>query len=473
MPRAVESSVAGLSDRERDVASKFSQGMTYREIGKCLFIAPTTVRTHISTIYRKLGVHSKLALAALVRDEAGPARQRQQRATSPVIAVIPIENLSGDERWNRLADGLSADITADLARYSDLAVVARQTMRLYKGRRHDLPSVAEEINADFILEGTLQAVGQRVRIAVQLIDASNRCAVWTGRYDRQVDDLFAMQDSVTENVVNILATRCGKIAGLGCAVARRKPPANLGAYDCYMLGVEACHRLTHEANCEAIRLHSRAVELDPGLARAWTALGMAHAVEFLNDYSGDAAKSIERWQACLEKAMALDPGDSIARLSLGELRAIQGDLNGCAEQNELAMAMAPDDADTLAKLAGSLALIAGNPHKGYALARRAIRLNPYTPWYYSMLGRCCFVVSRYREALAAFEHIPKDCPATLLFVGMAHAMLGQMQEATRATGRMNDDFPSFKVGTFIARYPVTNPLALDAIEKGSRRANLA
>jgi len=142
MLRAVGNPLTGLSDREQVVAARFAEGMTYREIGEALFIAPTTVRTHLSAIYRKLGVRSKVALAALLADYGGqgtgPARADgfpTDESGPPVIAVIPFDNLSGDEYWTRLADGLSADIMVDLARYRDLAVIARQTMISYKGRR--------------------------------------------------------------------------------------------------------------------------------------------------------------------------------------------------------------------------------------------------------------------------------------------------------------------------------------------------
>ena len=137
-----------------------------------------------------------------------------------------------------------------------------------------------------------------------------------------------------------------------------------------------------------LRLQSRAVELDPGLARAWAALGMAYSVEALNAYSSDPVESRERWNTCLEKALALVPADSTALISLGELRALQGDLKGCEQENAQALAMAPNDADSLAKLAGSLALVTGDPLQGYELAKRAIRLNPHTAWYHTMLGRC-------------------------------------------------------------------------------------
>ena len=479
MPRSVGGWAGDLSDRERLVATKFAEGMTYRQIGERLFIAPTTVRSHLSAIYRKLGVHTKVALA----DSIASQRQQDDSTTPvsgqpssdlgrPVVAVIPIENLTGDEFWTRLADGLSADIIVDLARYSDLAVIARQTMTCYKGRRDDVRSIGRELNADYVLAGTLQAAGQDVRIAVQLIDARTEVALWTTRYERSAEDLFAMQDSITENVVNVLASCRGKIANLGCIAARRKQPANLGAYDCYLLGVEACHKLTLASNREAIRLQLRAVELDPGLSRAWAALGMAYSVEVLNAYSNDPAESCGRWNTCLKKALALDPADSTARISLGELRAIQGDLRGCERENIQALALAPNDADTLAKLSGSLALVKGDPLQGYEMAKRAIRLNPHTAWYHTMLGRCSFVVGQYRECVTSFGQTPREVPATLLFVAMAHAMLDETQQARSTVKRLTHHFPDFAVDTFIQGYPVTNPAALMAIREGSRRAGL-
>ena len=480
MLRAVGNPLAGLSDRERVVAAKFAEGMTYREIGETLFIAPTTVRTHLSAIYRKLDIRSKVALATLLADhgeqDAGEARANgfpTDDSGPPVVAVIPFDNLSGDEYWTRLADGLSADIIVDLARYPDLAVIARQTMLSYKGRRDDVRSIGRELNADYVLEGTLQAAGHEVRIAVQLVDAATGVALWTARYDRPAEDLFAMQDSVTESVINVLATSCGKLASLRRDVARRKAPANLRAYDCYLLGVEACHKFTPASNREAIRLQSRAVELDPALARAWAALGFAHAVDAMNAYSPDPAAAFKSWQACLEKALALDPADSLARISLGEVRALQGDLRKSAEDNEQALAMAPNDADVLAMSAGSRALVTGDPRQGYALAKRAVRLNPHMPWYHAMLARCSFVLGLYRECLEEFGQTPQESPSTLAFVAMAHAMLGEMPEASKVTARLAAEFPGFSIETLIRGYPVTNPPALAAIEEAARRAGLS
>ncbi|WP_246800656.1 LuxR C-terminal-related transcriptional regulator [Mesorhizobium amorphae] len=465
--RVEDNPLTGLSDRERLVAAKFAEGMTYREISETLFIAPTTVRTHLSAIYRKLGVGSKMALAILLADHPpvegnGP----------PVVAVIPFENLSGDERCTRLADGLSADMMADLARYRDLAVIARQTMLSYKGRHDDIRLIGRELNVDYLLEGTIQAAGVRLRISVQLVDARTGVDLWTARYDRLMEDLFEVQDTVTENVVNVLANCCGKFAKLRTDIVKRKPPANLHAYDYYLLGVEQHNLYTRASHEEAVRLLSRAVDLDKDLARGWTVLGMAYSVGAINAFTDDTSAAIERSILCLERALALDAGDTHARICLAGLRAAQGDLDATAREYDLALAFAPNDADTLALLAGEKTFVTGDPRDGYELARRAIRLNPHVSWYYSMLGRSTFVAGLYRECLAALAQAPPDSPATLLFLTMAHAMQGEMAQAARLATRLANKSPDFTVEGFIRAWPVINPPALVAIRDGARRAGL-
>lgn len=275
-----DKALSGLSDRQRAVARKFAEGMTYREIGEALYIAPTTVRTHLSTIYQKLGIRNKAALATLVATRYAQSAEHGDQgdlANEPrplVIAVLPFVDLSAEEDRTRLADGLATDIMVDLARYPDLAVIARQTMLGYKGRCDDVRTIGRELNADYVLEGSLQAFRDHVRIRVQLVDARTGAGLWAARYDQPADDLFAALDAVTENVINVLASYNGAFANLRRNTARRKPPASLHAYDCYLLGLELKHRFARESNTEAIRLLKRAVDLDPALARAWSALGL-------------------------------------------------------------------------------------------------------------------------------------------------------------------------------------------------------
>jgi adenylate cyclase len=482
MPSSVRESdpLAGLSDRERLVADKFAEGLTYREIGQELFIAPATVRTHLSAIYQKLGIRNKAALVTLFADRRVQATSGQtgepvgDNGKPPVVAVLPFENLSADDGWTRLADGLSADMIGDLARYPDLAVISRQTMQAYRGRASDARSVGQELNADYLLEGTLQAIGQCVRVAVQLVDARTGANRWSARFEESTDDFFVMQDSVTQNVINALASNFGKLANIGREVARRKLPSSLGAYDCYLLGVELHDRFTMGSRAETIRMLSRAVELDPGFARAWSTLGLAHAVDACNAFTPDPAASVKRWRECMEQALVLDPGDPVTRLFMGDLRAIDGDLSGAAEEHDRALALAPNNADMLAMLASSRALVCGNPEEGCALAERALRLNPQAPsWYYAQLARARFVAGRYGDSLSSLRQSPPDAPVTLMLRALCCALLDETEQAQTIAKRIAGEFPRFTVENFIRTYPVTNPLARAAIEAGARRAGMA
>ena len=187
----------------------------------------------------------------------------------PSIAVLPFDNLSGDARYERLADGLTEDIITDLSRFRDLFVIARNSTFFYKDKPTDVRQIARELGVRYVLEGSLQAQDERVRITAQLVDASTGNHVWSERYDRPLDDIFALQDEVTQTIVASLAGQHGVVAQAGREVARRKPPANLQAYELYLLGFEHKHRFTKEDNLKAQELARKAIELDPSFARAY------------------------------------------------------------------------------------------------------------------------------------------------------------------------------------------------------------
>jgi TolB-like protein/DNA-binding CsgD family transcriptional regulator len=464
-----------LSDRECLVATKFAQGMTHREIGEALFIASSTVRTHLAAIYRKLGIHNKAALANLFAAFQPPtsasvsfAENHYDGRGRPVVLMLPFENLSADERWTRIAEGFSADLMVDLARYPDLAVVALQTLLSANGSA----TGGEGLRADYLLEGSLQAVGSRVRVCVRLADALNGVSLWAIRSDRSTEDLLSVQDGVVESVINAVAGCEGKLANHRREAIRGRPPADLGAYDCYLLGAEQHRKGSRVANQDAIRLLSMAVELDPEFARAWAVLGDAHSVAACNGFSSSPSISIELWGDCLRRAVALDPDDGFARLSMGDFRALRGDFDGAAEEQGIALATAPNDGDTLAMLAGSRTLVIGDTGQAYELAKQAVRLNPRTSCTYGMLGRSSFVVGRYRESLSALQHAQDELPTTLMFRAMGHAMLGEMNAARAVVGKLVRNVPGFSVNGFIQTYPVTNPPALAALREGARRAGL-
>jgi adenylate cyclase len=428
---------------------------------------------HLKNIVRPVRVY-QLVTELEREDESWPG----PRSTLCSIAVLPFDNLAEDQRWNRLADGLSADIITDLARQPDLRVIARHTVLSYKGRSADVLTISSELDVGYILEGNVQATGRRVRVSVQLVDAGKSAALWSARYDRPDEDLFAIQDEITEKVVNALVTWGGQLGRARGERAKRKPPTSLEAYELYLLGVEQHDTLTQEGNAEGIRLLSRAVELDPGLARAWTALALAHHVAELYGFTDDRPAANRKWRECTERALALDPSEPKAHVMMGDIHARARDLVGATDEYQRALAAAPNDADALAFLAGSFCLVVGDPEKATGLVRRAIHLNPGAPgldapaWYHLQLGRTEYVRGNYRKCIEALHHAPRNAPATLMFLAMARAQLGEIEQAGELVTQLSTQDLSFTVAEFIHNFPVTNPPALAAIRDGAAKAGL-
>ncbi|UVK37735.1 LuxR C-terminal-related transcriptional regulator [Mesorhizobium sp. AR10] len=470
---ATSSPADALSDRERAVAERFASGLTYREIGEALFIAPSTVRTHLAAIYEKLGVNNKIALASHINGVARMGLAPSLADASPVLAMFPIECLSSEERWRRFADGLSSDITIDLARYADFPVIGFHTMKSLGSKPADFAADGKALGAAYIVSGQLRADDRRIRLTIELADALNGVSLWSERFDRPVEDVFSLQDSLTESVINVLAGCGGAIATVGRNAVRRKPPASLRAYDLYLLGVEQHNTFSRAGNAEAIRLFSRALELDPTFARAWIELAYAYSIQSCHGLGGDLTGAIERWRAAVENALRLDPMDGSVQTCLGDLMGCLGDLEAAERAYRRAFEYGSNHADTLALLAGSRALVAGDPAEAIPLIERAMRLNPLTPsWYFGMQGRVLFAAGRHREAIASLHRGAPDSANMLMFLALAHAAVGEGLEAAGLAARLHTEFPEFSVERFIAGYPVSNPDAALAIRHAAKLAKL-
>ena len=295
------------------------------------------------------------ALALLLAGVAGVGgwwwHERQVAAAlasaKPGIAVLPFDNFSGDPAQARLADGITEDIITNLARFRDLDVIARNTTMTYKGKAVDVKQVGKDLGVRYVLEGSLQRAGERVRVTAQLIDATTGAHVWSERWDRPAGDVFAVQSEVAEKVGSTLAGYTGLIGEADRMRAKRERPENLAAYDLYLLGVEAKHRLTKESVAEAIRLHRRATELDPGFACAW--MGLAWALQVSRRWADDAERPELARQAlaAAERAVQLDPMDAEAHAALGSTFGINGDLIQCAAELGKALDLNPSSADIL------------------------------------------------------------------------------------------------------------------------------
>ena len=321
----------------------------------------------------------------------------------PSIAVLPFENLSGDPKQERLAGGLTEDVITDLSRFRELFVIARNSTEVYRGKPVDVRQVARELGVQYVLEGSLQIDGDRVRITAQLIDGANGNHVWAERYDRPLDEVFVIQDEVTKTIAASLAGMQGVVARAGRELARRKPPQNLQAYENYLLGIEHKHRFTEENNKKARGFLAKSIEIDPTFARAYVGLAMVDSIDIDNGWTSLQKDSLDHWFGMLRAALALDPTDSQAHMMLGVYYQYVGDLERSRPEHEKAVSLNPNDADVLINAAWAMPWF-GEPHKAAEFADRAVRLNPnYPDWYRSGLLPVYFYTGQYDRAAATTQ----------------------------------------------------------------------
>jgi TolB-like protein/class 3 adenylate cyclase/tetratricopeptide (TPR) repeat protein len=389
------------------------------------------------------------------------------------IAVLPLTNLSGDPRWERLAGGITEDIITDLAREPDLLVIARDSTLAYKGKAVDVRDVGKQLGVRYVLEGSLQADAGHVRMTAQLIDTATGGHLWASRYDRPESDLFAVQDDIVQNVTGALGGPYGRIAGAARSQAKRKSPASLEAYELYLLGIEEKHKLTKESLAEAKRLMTRATEVDPGFARGWVGLGMVYFNLAISGGIDDPVAATRLWGEYTRKAVALDPADPLARVMLAAIRALEGDLGGAAADFDRAVTMAPSDADVLAITSFRMVPTVGRVDDGLRYIGRAMILNPAAPpLYYRALGEVQFYAGAYGKAVEALRQAPLDNPEVLFFLAMAQAQTGAIEESRKAAERIRSEFPSFTVDSFIRDWPVADADALAKLREGATKAGL-
>jgi adenylate cyclase len=262
------------------------------------------------------------------------------RPAKPSIIVLPFANMSGVAEQEFFADGLTEDVLTELSRFRDLFVISRNTSFKYKGQAIDVRKVASELGVQYVLEGSVRRAGNRVRVTVQLIDAESDRHLWAERYDRDLEDIFAIQDEMTKAIVAVLP---GRVEAATRDRAARKPTHNMAAYECVVAGKVLHHRSNPQDNAEALRLVSRAVELDPKYAHAhaWKAciLGQSWTYGWCDDI-GATEKEIARE---LEVALALDDNDSDVHRILAALHLTRNEHDKAAYHQQRALSLNPND----------------------------------------------------------------------------------------------------------------------------------
>jgi adenylate cyclase len=350
----------------------------------------------------------------------------------PSIAVLPFTNMSGDPEQEYFSDGITEDIITELARFRSLFVIARHSSFTFRGQSPDLQSIGKKLGVQYIVEGSVRRAGERVRINAQLVEAATGNHIWAERYDRLLDDIFAVQDEVTRTIV---ATLPGRLEGEYAERARRKPTASMTAYDNLLRGHMHCHRYTRDDNAEAQRMYRKAIELDPNLAQAhawlaWTYHMGHYFVWETHDSTDLAAESINR-------ALALDEDDSFIRTVYAYTLRRDGRPDEAEMQFEKAVELNPNDAIATAWLAEFL-VARGRSAEALQWVEKAIRRDPYhVDWYCIIQGEALYCLRDYEGAVRAIRQARlSDNYWGNALLAAACAQIDRMEEARTAAQRV-------------------------------------
>ncbi|MDW6024336.1 adenylate/guanylate cyclase domain-containing protein [Mesorhizobium sp. BAC0120] len=408
--------------------------------------------------------------AVVTSEVAGNAPQPPQ--SKPSIAVLPFDNMSGDPEQGYFADGITEDIITDLSKVSGLFVIARNSSFAYKGLAPDVRKVSRELGVRYVLEGSVRRAAGRVRINAQMIDGTTGGHLWAERYDRDLEDVFAVQDEVTRTIVEAL-----KVKLTAEEEARRESRSKIDpqAYDLLVRARQTLLQLRPEAAVEARRMLERAIEIDPGLALAYARLSIISFAEYANQWNNATAENMTRALELARQAIALDDTEPQGYTSLAITLSWMRRLDEAEQAAERAVALAPNLADAYTGL-GNIRDFQGRHEEAVALYTRAFRLDPQFDMSLHFMGRALLALGRFDEAEIAFKRrltLTPRSDMSRFYLACLYGLTGRYEEARRFWQETLEVNPKFSVDHLRRALPYKDPALFDRLVKGLRDAGVA
>jgi adenylate cyclase len=389
----------------------------------------------------------------------------------PSLVVLPFVNMSEDPKQEYFSDGLTEDLTSALSKISSLLVISRNSAFTYKGKAIKVQEVSREMGVRYVLEGSVRKADNQVRITAQLIDATTGGHLWAERYDRPLQDIFALQDEVVRKIVTTLKLQL-TVQEQGDLV--RKTTDNLEAYDAYLRGVEATNRHTKETNAQARQLFEHAIALDPQYAEAYAWLGGTYMKEWAFQWSQDA-QALDQALALAQRAVALDDSLAQAHGILGWVYLWKKQYDQAIAEAKRAIALDANLTDAYVWL-GETLKFAGRPEEALGLIEKAMRLNPHYPAsYLFLLGTNYRLMGRYEEAIAVLKQALTRHPALLpahLNLAVVYSELGRGEEARAEVAEVLRINPQWSLEIWKQRQPYKDPAMSERDFTALRKAGL-
>ncbi len=365
----------------------------------------------------------------------GEARSTAQPALAlpdkPSVAVLPFTNMSGDPDQKFVSDGIAEDVITALSRYPSLFVIARNSCFTYKGRAVDVKQVGRELGVRYVLEGSVRKAGNRIRVTAQLVEAETGNHVWAERYDRDLADIFAVQDEITEAVTVAIAPA---IADAELQRAVRKPPESLDAWAAYQRGLWHLSEANQDDNGIAQSFFQRAIDLDPTFAGGYSGLALAQLQAAAVYQKLDLLEAQSSAETRARRAVALDGADAEARSCLGWALQARGELEGALAEIDRALVMSPNLAVAHGQRGATL-IFSGRPKEGLAAVQTSIRLDPRDPFSaIRLLHIACglYFSGEYEAAIEAAKRLIRSYPDFPMIYRWPAAALGQLGRSAEA-----------------------------------------
>ena len=369
----------------------------------------------------------------------------------PGIAVLPFTSQGGDAKEERLADGLTEDLIIELARYRYLYVIARGSVISYKGKAVDIRQVGRELGVRYVLQGSLESEIDRLRVTVQLLDATTSGQIWSERYDRPATDFFSLRDDIVKHVTG---SSIDMISQADAELARRKPPASLQAYDLYAIGRDIYRNagVTKESMANARSYLEKALAIDPKFSEAWYVLAWTHFHDAFHEFADDPKRSWVLFHEAARQAVAADPADASAQTIAGisHFRLREYEAGEMAWQ--LALKFGPNDVTSLRDIGCVFAMVFGTERaaEGVEISEWALRLHPMRPnWWLNCLGMASYYAGKYKDAVAVILNANRPDVEQNIYLAMAYAQLGRPHEAAIEVARVFSKKPDFSAEAWI------------------------
>jgi adenylate cyclase len=429
---------------------------------------------HVKNIDRPIRVWKWHPGATPAVTSASASAKPLPNVATASIAILPFTNMSGDPEQEYFSDGISEDIITDLSKIAGLTVIARNSSFVYKGRSVDIRTVGRELGVRSVLEGSIRRAGNRVRITAQLIDADSGGHLWADRYDRDLTDIFAVQDDVTHRIVDALKVT------LSAAEKERladTETANVAAYDCVLRGRE--FMLAKEKNRDtfeqAIKFFKQALQHDPNYSIAYACLGFAHIFDYQNRWTENPDNSLPTAKEYARVAIEKDPQEPLAHCVTAMCASFDKDLDAARVEIDLALSLNPNMA-LAHSMRGNNRVYSGQPLEGIPDIEQAMRLDPVlNSQLLHFLGMAYLLADKYETAAVLLRQRVAMVPSTdfsraLLASALGH--LGEIDDARRVWRELMQINPNYSFAAHMGRQPFKHQADVERIAAGLRKAGV-